>query len=122
MSRNVLKAQVKGNFKDHYDVSLTFRKGEIIPSCSCPLEEKWCKHVVALGLTAVDKHIYDEYAEKRYKIPIDYSDEIAEPCAEPQGSFVFHFNPKRRQNFFSILVMDRETGKVIRDIEGILKR
>ena len=122
MSRNVLKAQVKGNFKDHYDVSLTFKKGEIIPSCSCPLEEKWCKHVVALGLTAVDKHIYDEYAAKRYKIPIDNSDEIAEPCENPQDAFIFHFNPKRRQNFFSILVMDRNTGKVIRDLEGILKK
>ena len=122
MSRNVLKAKVKGNFKDHYEVSLTFKKGEIIPSCSCPLEEKWCKHVVALGLYAIDNHIYDQYAEKRYKEKIDYSDEIAEPCENPQGTYIFHFNPKRRQNFFSILVMDRNTGKVIRDIEGILKK
>ena len=122
MSRNVLKAQVKGNFKDHYDVSLTFKKGEIVPSCSCPLEEKWCKHVIALGLNAIDKHIYDEYAQKKYKIKIDNSDEIAEPCENPQGSYVFHFNPKRRQNFFSILVMERETGKVVRDLEGVFKK
>ncbi len=122
IKRNVLKAEVKGNFKDHYDVSLTFRKGEIIPSCSCPLEEKWCKHAIALGLMAIDHHIYDEYARKRYKIAIDYSDEKTEVEAEPQGSYVFHFNPKRRQNFFSLLVMDRETGKVIRDLEGVLKR
>ena len=78
LSRNVLKAQVKGNYKDHYDVSLTFKKGEIIPSCSCPLEEKWCKHVVALGLYAIDEHIYDEYAEKRFKAKIDYTDERTE--------------------------------------------
>ena len=122
LSRNVLKAHVKGNYKDHYDVSLTFKKGEIVPSCSCPLEEKWCKHVIALGLKAIDSGIYDEYAAKKFKMPVDNSDEVAEPCDNPQGSYVFHFNPKRRQNFFSILVMERATGKVVRDIEGVFKK
>lgn len=122
MSRNVIKAQVKGNFKDHYDVSLSIKKNEIVPSCSCPLEEKWCKHTIALGLTAIDKHLIDEYVEKKYKIPVDLSDEQTEPCTNPQGSYIFHFNPKRRQNFFSILVMDRTTGKVIRDLENVLKK
>ena len=86
VSRNAVKAQVKGNFKDHYDVSLTFKKNEIVPECSCPLEEKWCKHVVALGLTAIDEHIYEEYAEKRFKIPRDCSDEQAEITENPQGA------------------------------------
>ena len=122
MVRNSLKAEVKGNFKDHYDVSLTFKKGEIEPSCSCPLDEKWCKHAVALGLKAIEKRIYDEYIEKKYKIPVDYSDEIAPEFEEYAADFTFHFNPKRRQNFFSILVMNRETGKVVRDLEGYLKQ
>ena len=74
LTRNVLSAIVKGSYKDHYDVTLKFQKGQIIPSCTCPLKEEWCKHVVALGLTAIDNHIYDEYAEKRYKMQIDYSD------------------------------------------------
>ena len=122
LTRNVLSATVKGSYKDHYDVTLKFQKGQIIPSCTCPLKEEWCKHVVALGLTAIDNHIYDEYAEKRYKMKIDYSDEIADEVENPQGAYVFHFNPKRRQNFFSILVMERETGKVVRDLEGLFKK
>ena len=39
-----------------------------------------------------------------------------------QGDFIFHFNPKRRQNFFSILVMNRHTKKVIRDLEAVFKQ
>ncbi len=122
LTRNVLSSTVKGSYKDHYDVTLKFQKGQIIPSCTCPLKEEWCKHVVALGLTAIDNHIYDHYAEKRYKMQIDYSDEVAEIVEDPQGAYVFHFNPKRRQNFFSILVMERETGKVVRDLEGLFKK
>ncbi len=122
LTRNVLSSTVKGSYKDHYDVSLKFQKGQIIPSCTCPLKEEWCKHVVALGLTAIDNHIYDQYAEKRYKMKIDYSDEVADAVENPQGAYLFHFNPKRRQNFFSILVMERETGKVVRDLEGLFKK
>lgn len=122
LTRNVLSSTVKGSYKDHYDVTLKFQKGQIIPSCTCPLKEEWCKHVVALGLTAIDNHIYDQYAEKRYKMQIDYSDEISDTVENPQGAYIFHFNPKRRQNFFSILVMERETGKVVRDLEGLFKK
>ena len=34
----------------------------------------------------------------------------------PMGDFIFHFNPKRRQNFFSILVMNTHTKNVNRDL------
>lgn len=119
--RNVLKAKVKGNFKSFYETELNFKKGAVEPKCSCPLDEKWCKHAIAVGLKAIDEHIYEEFLHKRFKVEPDYSDEITPPCENPQGGYVFHFNPKRRQNFFSILVMDRSTGKVIRDIEAILK-
>lgn len=121
MVRNVLKAKVKGNFKSFYETELSFKKDSVEPKCSCPLDEKWCKHAIAVGLKVIEDRLYDQYVEKRFKIPVDYSDDIAEPCENPTGGYVFHFNPKRRQNFFSILVMDRNSGKVIRDIEAILK-
>ena len=116
-----VKAKVKGNFKSFYDVQLKFKKGDIEPSCSCPLKEKWCKHSIAVAMQAIDNHIYDEFLERRFKIKSDYSDSVTEMNNNPNGGYIFHFNPKRRQNFFSILVMDRTTGKVIRDIEAILK-
>ena len=56
----VIKGKIKGNFKDHYDVSLKFNKTGVKPECSCPLDEPWCKHVVALGLYAIKEHLVDE--------------------------------------------------------------
>lgn len=121
LKRNVLKTSVKGNFKSFYDVELTFKKNEVVPKCSCPLKEPWCKHAVALGLKAIDERLYDEYAKRRFKVKIDNSDEDTGTVEHPKGSYIFHFNAKRKQNFFSVLVMDRQTGKVIRSVENVLK-
>ncbi len=121
VSKTGIKAKVKGNFKSFYDVELKFKKNSVEPSCSCPLKEKWCKHAIAVALKAIDEHVYDEFLERRFKIQPDYSDEQTFMNDNPKGGYIFHFNAKRRQNFFSILVMDRNTGKVIRDIEAILK-
>lgn len=115
-----VKAKVKGNFKDAYETSLDFSKTGVKAECNCPLKEEWCKHAVAVGLKTIEDRVFDEYLAKRHKIPVDHSDEIA-PQNEVQGSYIFHFNPKRRQNFFSILIQDRNSGKIIRDIEAIMK-
>ena len=114
-------AKVKGNFKDAYETSLTFTKNGVKADCSCPLKEEWCKHAIAVGLKVIEDKVYDEYLERVHKIKPEYPDEDVEPVENPTGKYVFHFNPKRRQNFFSILVMDRATGKVIRDLEAILR-
>lgn len=116
-----VSAKVKGNFKDSYETSLDFKKTEVKAQCNCPLKEEWCKHAVAVGLKVIEDHVFDEYLKTKHKIEPDYSDEKTLACENPQGNYVFHFNPKRRQNFFSILIMDRATGKVIRDIEAIFK-
>ena len=114
-------AKVKGNFKDAYETSLTFTRDGVKADCSCPLKEEWCKHAVAVGLKVIEDKVYDKYLEKTHKIKVEYPDEIVPEVENPQGNYIFHFNPKRRQNFFSILVMDRTTGKVIRDLEAILR-
>lgn len=118
---NVITGKVKGNFKDHYDVSIKFNKTTIKPSCSCPLDEPWCKHVVALGLSAIKDHQVDELMYEKFNIEPNLDDENIPMTENPKGGYIFHFNPKRRQNFFSILVMDRNTKRVIRDLEAIFK-
>lgn len=114
-------AKVKGNFKDFYETSLSFKKTGVSAECTCPLKEEWCKHAIAVALKALEEHTFDEYLEKKHKIKAEYPDENTGTCQNPLGGYIFHFNPKRRQNFFSILVIDRKTGKVIRDIEAIFK-
>ena len=116
-----VEAKVKGNFKDAYETSLTFTKNGVKADCSCPLKEEWCKHSIAVGLKIIEDKVFDEYLERVHKIKPEYPDEDVPPVEHPTGRYVFHFNPKRRQNFFSILVMDRESGKVIRDLEAILR-
>ena len=51
----------------------------------------------------------------------DFPDENTELTTEPQGNYIFHFNPKRKANFFSVLVRSRDTGKIVRQIEPILR-
>ena len=114
-------AQVKGNFKSHYDVTLKFNKTSVKPACSCPLDEPWCKHTVAVALNALKGHLWDEFLYEKHDIPPVFEDEDFPMNENPKGGYIFHFNPKRRQNFFSILVMDRNTKRVMRDLEGPLK-
>ena len=98
--KNFYMGKVKGNFQDHYNTDLIFKKNGVTARCNCPLKEEWCKHAVAVALKAIDEHALTE---------------------APTGNYIFHFNPKRKANFFSILVMSRETGKVVRQIEPILR-
>lgn len=119
--KNFFKGKVKGNFQDSYKTDLIFKKNAVEARCDCPLKEEWCKHAVAVGLKAIDAHAFEDFMETKYKVEYDFEDENTALTEPPQGNFIFHFNPKRKPNFFSILVMSRETGKVVRAIEPILK-
>jgi len=117
-----VNGKIKGNYKSFYETTIKFTKKGIEPTCTCPLEEKWCKHAVALGLTAIKNHYYDEFLYEKCNVEPNFVDEDLPMYENPQGNYIFHFNPKRRQNFFSILVQDRETKRIIRDLEGIFKK
>jgi hypothetical protein len=119
--KNFYKAKVKGNFKDAYKTDLIFKKTGVEARCDCPLKEEWCKHAVAVAFKAIDEHAYEDFLETKYKIESSFEDENTALTEPATGNYIFHFNPKRKPNFFSILVMSRETGKVVRAIEPILK-
>ena len=119
--KNFYMGKVKGNFQDHYNTDLIFKKNKVEARCNCPLKDEWCKHAVAVALKAIDEHAYEDWLETKYGMEFDFPDENTALTEEPQGSFIFHFNSKRKANFFSILVRSRETGKVVRQIEPILR-
>ena len=118
--KNFYKGKVKGSFQDSYNTDLIFKKNKVEARCNCPLKEEWCKHAVAVAIKAIDEHAYEDWLETKYGIEPDYSDEDTSMPEPPKGNYIFHFNPKRKPNFFSILVMSRTTGKVVRAIEPIL--
>src|SRR5574344_1416014 len=119
--KNFYMGKVKGNFQDHYNTDLIFKKNKVEARCNCPLKEEWCKHAVAVACKAIDEHAYEHFMEEKFGEKFEYPDEDTALTEEPKGNYIFHFNPKRRPNFFSILVMSRETGKVVRGIENILR-
>ncbi|MDE6137905.1 MAG: SWIM zinc finger family protein, partial [Candidatus Gastranaerophilales bacterium] len=119
--KNFYMGKVKGNFQDHYNTDLIFKKNKVEARCNCPLKEEWCKHAVAVALKAIDEHAYEDWLETKFGMEFDFPDENTALKEEPQGSYIFHFNPKRKANFFSILVRSRENGKIVRQIEPILK-
>ncbi len=119
--KNFYMAKVKGNFQAHYNTDLIFKKNKVEARCNCPLKEEWCKHAVAVALKAIDEHAYEDWLETKFGIETDFPDENTALTGQPQGNFIFHFNSKRKANFFSVLVRSRETGKVVRQIEPILR-
>lgn len=119
--KNFYMAKVKGNFQDHYNTDLIFKKNKVEARCNCPLKEEWCKHAVAVALKAIDEHAYEDWLETKFGMEFDFPDENTALTETPQGNYIFHFNSKRKANFFSVLVRSRETGKVVRQIEPILR-
>ena len=118
--KNFYMGKVKGSFQESYNTDLIFKKNKVEARCNCPLKEEWCKHAVAVAMKAINEHAYEDWLETKYGIEPNYNDENCEMKEPPKGNYIFHFNPKRKPNFFSILVMSRATGKVVRAIEPIL--
>jgi len=119
---NIVRAKVKGSYKPYYETGIKFTKSDVRPICNCPLEEPWCKHAIALAFTSIKNHYFEEFLYEKLNIEPKLEDEDLEMNPNPEGDYIFHFNPKRRQNFFSILVMNRHTKKVIRDLEAVFKQ
>ena len=119
--KNFFKGKVKGNYQDFYITDLIFKKNKVEARCNCPLKEEWCKHSVAVALKAIETGAFDKWNLEKNGVEPDLSDIQADPIEKPSGNYIFHFNPKRRQNFFSILVRDRSTNKIVRSLESILR-
>lgn len=120
-AKNLVKAKVKGNFKDHYSIELKMGLKSIKANCDCPLEEEWCKHAVAVGLNAIEKHMYDQYITEKTGKTFDYPEENPPKIKDYNGNYSFILNPKKRQKFISLQILDRDSGQVINDIESLLK-
>ncbi len=119
--KNFYMGKVKGNFQASYNTDLIFKKNKVEARCNCPLKDEWCKHAVAVAIKAINDHAYEDWLETKFGIETDYPDENTTLTEEPDGSYIFHFNSKRKVNFFSILVRSRENGKIVRQIENILR-
>ena len=118
--KNFYMGKVKGNFQEAYNTDLIFKKNKVEARCSCPLKDEWCKHSVAVAIKAINENAYEKWLAEKHGVEVDLSDIDTALKTEVTGNYVFHFNAKRRQNFFSILIRDRATNKIVRSIESVL--
>ncbi|MFI3301008.1 MAG: DEAD/DEAH box helicase [Candidatus Gastranaerophilales bacterium] len=119
--KNFYMGKVKGNYKSDYSTDLIFKKNKVEARCNCPLKEQWCKHAVAVALKAIDEHAYETWLYSKFGIETEFPDENTQAPETPKGNYIFHFHAKRKSNVFSLLVRSRDTGKVVRQIEPILR-
>jgi hypothetical protein len=115
-----VRANIKGNFKDSYTIQLKFKQNHVEPVCDCPLEEPWCKHVIAVSLEAIKRR----YWEKYYRLPTAEETVSNIPVDAWQGCYRFtlkpdkHFKPK----LVHLKVEERQSGKVVHNIEKTLQK
>ena len=113
VEKNFYHAKVKGNYQDSYQTDLIFKKNAVEARCTCPLKEEWCKHSIAVAIKAIKENAYEKFLFNKFEIQPDLQDEDTELTSPAKGDYVFHFNNKRKPNFFSILIISRQTGKVV---------
>lgn len=118
---NVIKGKVKGNFQDYYTTDIVLGDEGIKAECDCPLEEEWCKHAVSVALKGIEKHLYEEYLTNTTGQEFEFTDENPPELTDYEGGYRFIFNPKRRQKFASIQIIDRAQDKVVTNIESVLR-
>lgn len=104
---SIISATVKGSFQDSYEIKLTVTEDKLSAECSCPLEEEWCKHAVAVGLHSIEKYFKEEEPPE---------------ITEQKGAYKFILNTKPNPKFVGVQVLDRANeNKVITNIEPILR-
>lgn len=119
--KDKIKAKVKGNFQDHYNIELTLSQGNVTANCDCPLKEEWCKHAIAVGLEGIKNHLYDEYITEQTGQTFEYPEENPPTIKKYNGNYKFILDPKKRPKFISIQIVDRKSNQVVNDIESLLK-
>jgi len=115
-----VRGKVKGKYKEAYNIQLKFKKDHVDAVCDCPLEEPWCKHSVAVALEAVKRH----YWEKYYRLPIEDETVSQLDSRDFEGHYRFVIKPDKhaKPKNVGLKVEDRTTGKVVHNLEGVLKK
>jgi superfamily II DNA or RNA helicase len=100
-----VSAQVKGSgqYEDYYETQVTYSADhDFRVSCTCPLEEVWCKHAVSLGLTAIRAGVWsgayssealDSTTESVTREPVDGLYRFAFRQAANGRGFQLHITP-----------------------------
>ncbi len=119
LTKSGIAGKVKGNFQDAYDINLMLDPDCVSAECTCPLEEEWCKHAVAVALTAIREHLYEQY----WKLPYDEMEQCLplEETLDFEGNYRFVLDWTIKPKTLSIQVWDRRKQEHMPHLEPILK-
>ena len=103
-------AQVKGSgqYEDFYQTTVLRQpNGQFHVTCTCPLEETWCKHAVSVALTAIKQGYWQPQAEP---VALD---------PDRPGRFDVYLQPGQRG--FQLKFVDRLTSEPVFQLEPLLR-
>ncbi|MEM0951823.1 MAG: SNF2-related protein [Cyanobacteria bacterium P01_H01_bin.74] len=115
-----VRATVKGKFKEAYTIQLKFKGDRVEPVCDCPLEDKWCKHAIAVALEAVKQNHWEIY----YDLPLTEDNLEQVPIEYCQGAYRFMIKPDKhhKPKHVGVRVEYRKHHKIVHNIESTLKK
>ena len=110
-------AQVKGNYKSHYTSEMRFNTAGIDPRCNCAIEEKWCKHAVAIALSIAEQRLWEVY----WNLPEEDADLM--PVTKPMGilKVQLHLGYNKSKGV-GVRLIERERDAWCADPAKLLKR
>ncbi len=120
LNKEGIQAKVKGNYKEAYQITLAYKPDQVKATCTCPLEEEWCKHAVAVALRSIEENLW----EKFWNLPVeDYicNPNVVETVEDYMGSYRIFVSEKKKPKRISLKFLDRQSGRLIKQIEELLK-
>ncbi len=114
-------ASVKGSFQDKYDIELKFTQKKVNATCTCPLEEEWCKHAVCVGLESIKRHHHEQFLTEKTGKEFIFEEEDPPEVKNPQGSYKFILNAPGDGKYVGIQIVDRSKNEIVKNIETILR-
>ena len=110
-------AQVKGNYKSYYTTEMRFNTAGIEPRCNCAIEEKWCKHAVAVAMSIAEQRLWEVY----WNLPEEDAELM--PITHPMGILKVQLHlAYNKSKGVGVRLIERERDAWCADPSKLLKR
>jgi hypothetical protein len=118
-------AEIKGRFKEGYQVKLHAEELPLRPECNCPLEQIWCKHAIAAALTVIDSgywlRFWQAYSPHTAPQELPPKEQYEKLSAAASCQYVILLDLHRDDRYVGIRLIERLTRQPVTQFEKILR-
>ncbi|MFM7469758.1 MAG: SNF2-related protein [Vampirovibrionales bacterium] len=118
-------AEVKGRYKEGYQVKLHAEELPLRPECNCPLEQPWCKHAIAAALTVIDSgywlRFWQAYSPHTAPQELPPKEQYERLSAAASCQYVILLDLHRDDRYVGIRLIERLTRQPVTQFEKILR-